>query len=810
MIALIALAALIATAALLVAIFPLPSLPEKALAFLNYGIAQIIFVSVCLSDTFGISTISLLCGQLVLAVGTIAVWVWRERPPVVSFRELAGKFRGDGRKSAWFVLGLVVLVGWLIAGNTEFYRSFPSMNKDAISYHLPRAYYWLQQGSLNYLPVEDFRWKEFPPNSSVILMWMMAMGIGYEWMHLPQVIGAALIALGIYRLTVLCGGNRVTAACASVICIGFPAAIYQMGTSGNDLLVGGCVVSCVAFVAAALRPQADGPSVNRSSALTGIALGLAVGMKFTVLLFLPAMALFGFATPLVLGWKEWWARSRKILLACLLGFITLGSYGYIQNYRDHGSPLLSKPTLIKHAELPAELYSPLRTFVLSFYQSLSWHGLQSFPTERWPTLQREAIWKIDRMLKLGVGTLSSFRDDDNLTRIYTDENRAGFGVLGFFIMSAAPLVGLLWLVQFIRHREYRALLGGGLILIGFSTLVIFCINAPWGPTHIRYFVQFIPILVPPLACLIGGSGWIRYTVAIACAIFALWVMFFCIKLEPERKSLSAAVKEGKTPFDLHLGGRWVPQREVIRQAVPTGESIGYVGRVDSWAFVLPRELPEYNFVLLRSEAIDSALQSGRVAAVVTELFPTDLANALPLPGTILHPKQALHVADPGAALRRNLKAYGLTLDSDQRLLSLDSKAIAAFSNIHDLWPAPLRDNPLAGLEPDYDNHLQFWIPAGLLSGGNSALEVEIPLDSSFPEGIVSHITCNSKPVPFSINHQRLVVQIPEELRHGAPFLLDCRIFFTRDVAALVKGDEDFPAINPVYFGKPWTIRVAGE
>ena len=232
MITLFALALLLSAAVLAVVSYPFPSPPENLLAFCNYVLAQIIILSIVLSETFGFSTNAFLLGHLTLTGGVFALWMLRGRPGFSGWATFRQKFREPGGKSLWFAVGLVVVVV-LLGINAEVYRMAPSMNKDALSYHLPRAYFWLQQGSLHYLPTIDFRWTEFPPNSSVVLMWMMAVGIGFEWMHLPQILGAIMIGVGVFRLTVLCAGDRLGASLAALICLSFPAAIYQMGTSGN-------------------------------------------------------------------------------------------------------------------------------------------------------------------------------------------------------------------------------------------------------------------------------------------------------------------------------------------------------------------------------------------------------------------------------------------------------------------------------------------------------------------------------------------------------------------------------------------------
>jgi len=806
MITVTAIALLFVTSWLAVSLHRFQTIPENVLALVNCGLAQIVFLAIFLSETFGMTTTSLLAGQGALAIGALVVWILQGRPALFPSK----RPRSFSNPEVWLVVGLAAMLSALLLLNVEFYRLLPSMNKDALSYHLPRAYYWLQQGSLHYLPIDDFRWTEFPPNSSIILMWMMAAGVGYQWMHLPQVVGAVMIAIGVYRLTILCRGSRFAAASGAVICLGFPAVIYQMGTSGNDLLVGGLVVSGIAFFVQTFRPGTNNAAIMKSSSQAGIAFGLGLGMKITFLLFLPGMALFALGSVVILGWKRWGPVSWRFALIGSIGVLLLGSYSYIQNFRDHGSPMMSEATQIKLSKLPPELYSPARNIVLSFYQALCWHGFQSKATEIGPTAQREIIWAIDRTTGLGLGELSAFDNDNNLTDLFTDENRAGYGILGFLILLVAPMVGTVNCVRFYAKRSYETLLTASLIFLGLSALILFCINAPWGPTHARYLVQFIPLLVPPAICAVCGPMWLRNLSYVVFALIGLWILFYCMILEPSRQERILLVQNGKGSLQQHFDGKWVPQVNVLKAVVPSNDAIGYSGRIDSWAFVLPRELPQHRFVLLRPQEIESALNSGRVSAVVAELFSTDFTKVLPLPGTILHPKKALHVQDPKAVLLQNLKAYGLALNAERTSLVLNSEAIATFSNIHQLWPTPLPYGPLAGRDPDQEDHLQLWLPANLLQSPNVALEVRIPLDSTFPDGLISHIICNSQTVSFSVNDNYLVFQIPRNYLQDTLILQDCRIFFTRHVFALVKSIENFPEINPVTFGTPWTIHALNE
>jgi hypothetical protein len=784
---------LIATSCLLTVSYPFRTIPENLLAFCNYCLAQIVLLSISLSETFGISTKSFLLGQLGVTTLATLTWILRGKPKVFCPTQFVERFKGPNQKLIWLVTGLAAAALVLFAINVEFFRLLPSMTKDAHAYHLPRAYYWLQQGSLHYLPYSDFRWKEFAPNSSIILMWLMAVGVGYEWMHIPQIIGAAMIALGVYRLTTLCGGNRLAAVCASIICVGFPATIYQMGTSGNDLLVGGLVVSSIVFFAQVFQPCQDASAIRRASVQTAISVGLGVGTKLTFVLVFPGMLLFAVGSLFVLGWSIWWSRVRRVVIVGAIACAALGSYNYVQNYVDHGSLTFSKEANDIMGKFPPS--TAAQRVVLLVHQTLSWHGIEKNPDNLLPALQRKVILLVDQQFGLGLDKVQGFNDSHLLTEFTADENLAGFGIFGFLILLASPFIGLLQLYQFVKTKNFVKLLQSGLILIGLSALMLLFIYTPaWTPASLRYNIHFIPILVASAICLDFFPGWLRNILYVLVSIFSLWVMYYCIVAESSRASLFAAAREGKRPLHFHLDGRWLPQIDVLRSSVPAGAKIGYSGRLDSWAFVLPRELPAYQFVLLKPEDIQSALMSGRVAAVLTELPDTYETQVLPLPGTMLSPKQSLFVLHPESVLKKNLAAYGMGLTPDGSSLTLSARAIEAFSHIHQVYPQGL-------------DYLKIFLPVSPLRTNQNTerIRVEIPLVPPFPTDLITSVTCNSHEVEYLIKDGMLTFELgPNVLVDEASVQL-VLVKFSATTPAMLEGDRKF--LDAVSFGAPWVIST---
>jgi len=779
--------ALLMTSAFLVGRFPCEHWADNWLAGFGYGFAQIVLFTIILSETTGLSRTGygvLHGGGLLVSAG---LWSFAARPPIIP------KLFGDTPVRGWSLIAVLFVVGLAVVtiANFEFFRIMPSMNKDALSYHIPKAYFWLQQGNLHPLPTADFRWTEFPINSSVALTWMMAAGFGYEWLHLPQTLGVIVLAFAVFRLVESTGGTRRAAAIAALVCLGFPATIYQMGTSGNDLLTSSLAAGLASFVVAAYSPGARKPAIPRLALCSGIYAGLGMGTKLTFLLIGPGMALLAAGSCWVLGWEKWRYRTAAIGASIIVGFALLGSYAYVSNFVTHGSVYLSQPSKDRLARIDPALYHPGGNIALSIYQTLSWHGLQFRATDPLPTVQRHVGLWFDRFFGLGLAARPGISEGGYLTQPFRDENRAGYGLIGLVALLAAPFVAGLSGFRFCRRRRYEDLARLGLAITALSAFAAFCSTAPWGQTQARYLITFIPLMVAVLFAT-GSRSPRVVKLELAAAILAVWVAVFCVFLEPDRRYYAQQGAMGLKPIDLFLEGRWVHQIKFLRKVVPKGATIGVSTRIDSWAFAIPRELPDYRFVFLASADIGAALTSGRVQAVISELSPPPFPEALPLPGSILPPKQALHVRSLNSVLADSFSSFGLELGREAGALVMNALAVETFSFLNVSWPVAAKA-------------IQFWLPDGLVRGPDKGISATIPFFANDTGVAVDHVSCNGERVPHQVQDGILEFSIsPGTVRRDVA-MQSCAVYLTESVP--VELGEVAKSDASVFIGLPWQINV---
>jgi hypothetical protein len=285
--------------------------------------------------------------------------------------------RGRIPRLAW-LLGLllaVVLVELLVVGILT-----PDLNHDTNRYRLPRMGLWLQNNHIGH--------------SNVPVVWMNAQGRIYEFlgiglvsffpsgfplMHLISwVAGSALVA-STYGLARRLRLPRLLRWAGIFVLLGQANVLVQFTTTQTDL-------TSAAFAAAGMLFVWDALKTVRTSSfiLAGLAFGLAVGTKQTVLAWGPGFAVLA----LLWGW-QFCTPWKKILRPATLAFFVGLPFClplFAENHRWYGDWLVPKSALQKFPSLkPEEKVRPL------FYPAVVlWH--LSWPAVQSPLLAPATEW----------------------------------------------------------------------------------------------------------------------------------------------------------------------------------------------------------------------------------------------------------------------------------------------------------------------------------------------------------------------------------------------------------------------------------
>ncbi len=214
---------------------------------------------------------------LAVAVLSALAWGWSSR---VARAGSLPKETGDGshRRLDPTVLVAIGVAVVLLPNAIVLALSAPPRGWDVLAYHLPRAVAWLQHGNLgNYGASAAF----FPGNGEIALLFGLFSGTD-RLVPLVQLPFALLGAVAVYGLARELGTKARSAAVSAVVFLAAPIVFFQSAIAKNDLMVAALVAAGALLLCRALRSRNAAPGVRTELAVAGLAFGLALGTKYTV------------------------------------------------------------------------------------------------------------------------------------------------------------------------------------------------------------------------------------------------------------------------------------------------------------------------------------------------------------------------------------------------------------------------------------------------------------------------------------------------------------------------------------------------
>jgi hypothetical protein len=300
-------------------------------ACLVLGGAVVVLSTIVLSLFGAFTRTGLLGAEAVFAVAGTAAWAMRGRPspPAVGRPSWRGAWAHARAQPA--VAVLVVAAGLALLLQLVMAVAVAPSNWDSMTYHLSRAAYWLQDHSAEHFRGGSVRQLDSPPNGEILQAWTMAMSGGDRLVAVVQWLSLVGVACCIYTGARLLRFGRGPAIFAAALFVVLPQPILQASSTQNDLITALFVVATAVFGARGLRDRHPG-----DLAVAALAAGVAVGTKGTALALAPALAI-------ILVAAAWGYRTSPRMVAAaaagtVVAILALGSFGYVLNAQDHGSP----------------------------------------------------------------------------------------------------------------------------------------------------------------------------------------------------------------------------------------------------------------------------------------------------------------------------------------------------------------------------------------------------------------------------------------------------------------------------------------
>lgn len=511
----------IAFAYLLTASLRPPTLPGFLVSLFVLVWTDIVFAAEVLSLGALVGPWAMLAAHAILACLAFLVWRFVGRPShpgiILPRRtELAASFK------SWpdlWALGLSVGLTSVLLAIINIL--VPPNNMDSMVYHLARVAFWIQHHSLAPWPSPCLPQTAYPLNAEIGSLWSMV------FLHRDSLAGfvqwsAALAAMtSIFGMARVFGASRPQAAFASFVYLTLPIVVLQSTTTQNDLTTAAMVAAMAYLLLLGLKTKHEGMLV-----LSGAAMGLALGMKYTAVMLLPGF-LIGLAYVALARSPRPFRRLMVWAGACLGGFVLLGLFNFAQGWIYYRKPLGRAE--IVHRELhnirpwswtlirtnaAKDLFDFVdftglpRTAAARVEQARNFEGIKVFHSLHIPARDR-------RLDKKGSPLVFA-------TPVPVPTEAGSFyGPLGFCLFL--PLV-LYWLVMGVIKKDLR--------FVPALTFVVFVLvlggSQAWTPFRGRFYCPVMTLIAPLAAGLLDRGRFhipIRgFVIVLAITVLAVTVL----------------------------------------------------------------------------------------------------------------------------------------------------------------------------------------------------------------------------------------------------------------------------------------------
>lgn len=527
----------------------------------------------------------------------------------------------------------------------------PPNGWDAVSYHMSRVVYWMQNASVAHFPTHNLRQVVFSPFAEFCLLHLQLIWGGDRLANLVQWGAFAGCLCAVAALVRRCGAPPAAVGAALVFAATLPMAILQASGTENDLVLALWLLIAVLAVEEHLRTGA-----TVSALKVGAAAGLLALTKGTGYV-LGAPVLAGWAVCLLIRRGSRRRAAAAIASAALLALALNAGHAW-RNLSVFGHPLGDAGFIDYHQNATHSW----RVLVSNLIRNTSFHLATPVPG------LNDAVVRGVTALHSAIGisaadVRTTLLEAPFSMEFTTHEDRAG-----------APLHFLAIVVVALAVATRRLRLGRGVVACLCISAVGFALMAwsvKWQPWGARFQVSLFLLLAVPCGIAAARSfspRALRWLSAVFVLASLPWLLGNetrpLVNVPPHQRERNVLLRPraelymANWPLDriLHAAGRpprgW-PMTESYFGAIAALErsgcrDVGLIQAVDSWDYPLWALAWQRGFTLrMRQIQVENAtgrLPSGpldRLCAVIT--LDSPLGIAMPRPDPRLAPREVYRV-----------------------------------------------------------------------------------------------------------------------------------------------------------------------
>lgn len=447
---------------------------------LLYVLSELLSVINCLKQEFIIPS---------LYVVSLFLFYFYLKLKLYRFRIELSLFKSN-EKILVYIISFICIITFCVA------LIFPPSTDDSYTYHLPRIYHWLQNGTFTHYYTTVDRQLFSAPLAEILIMYSLVFDVGSDYLvNLPQWFSFVSILFTISRICSLLGFNMRVQLLGMLFFSTLPTAILESTSTQNDLVV------CLFLTIALERLLVWIKDCSLSNTLYfALALGLAVLTKGTAYIIgLPIVVIF--------AWYCFKNFKKRILFGIVAGLVCLSINlpHYYRNIVYFGDPL----------EAYSDTKSTFGTDAFIFGGPLNLYTQIPLPLPESDNINKK-ITSINKEV-IPYGPLQVSSDfNDFFIRLLMFHEDISINFFHFVLLIVSSIIIL------VKHRERFPLVLWAIVLF-----YVFSVSVPWQPWITRLQLPMFAYFSIVFAV---GIGYLK--LRIQRVIIGALVYFLCTILCP--------------------------------------------------------------------------------------------------------------------------------------------------------------------------------------------------------------------------------------------------------------------------------------
>lgn len=467
-------------------IFDSKNIVNNIICFFLSAFANVVLTFEILSLFSGISQVNVLALNLLFAILTCACWITKKCPvPILDFKALYARFVNAVTMDKTIAF---LSVGFLFACIVSLFliAIMQGIDVDSTTYRVIRAMFWLDHGNLNHFQAADPRILMFPINSEILYAWFILFLKNDLWLFIFNFCGVGLFLTVLYGILSEFSCSLRRKLWIVLIAASIPFVILRYTGLETGVIISSLALCSLYFYIKYLQNYK-----NSFCFMAALALALGVGTKTTVLLMMPALALWFLWYSIYCLKTKFYKPLIRFCLYFLAAFILFASYNYILNFINYGHFISALNIARAHSNTDGFLstFSNLYRYIFDFF---------SFP---------EYFWSADlssKILTLREGLLNLLNANTGL-----GNTNVVYPYVARSISSASAALGLFGPLLFIPLYIYtiyksfciknrRSFLLVSLVYVFLITVFIMSYKLAFMSFNIRFLATFVMLTVPVL------------------------------------------------------------------------------------------------------------------------------------------------------------------------------------------------------------------------------------------------------------------------------------------------------------------------